>query len=372
MTPPTLTYRDYTVGWICALPTEMAAAQGMLDERHNPLPSRPHDDNAYTFGRIGDHNVVIACLPFGVTGTTSAANVAHDMLCTFDSIRFGLMVGIGGGVPSAGNDIRLGDIVVSKPAETSAGVIQYDFGKTVQDGQFTPTGSLNRPPDVLLRAVASLHAKHIMEGHKLSEYLSAMVRKYPAMQSEFVYQGAPHDQLFEADYEHPGSDATCRHCDMSRLIHRPVRNRDVPVVFYGLIASANQVMRHGQTRDRLGRELHVLCFEMEAAGLMDKFPCLAIRGICDYSDSHKNKRWQPYAAATAAAYAKELLSIIPGNQVVSARTMVETSMEAGELTSRASETWIVRSRGSGYRTYQFSTLNAEMGRGSIDSISIRA
>lgn len=50
---------------------------------------------------------------------------------------------------------------------------------------------------------------------------------------------------------------------------------------------------------------------MEAAGLMDNFPCLVIRGICDYSDSHKNKRWQEYAAATAAAYAKELLSVVP-------------------------------------------------------------
>src|SRR5450432_738643 len=143
---PTLAYRHYTEGWICALPAEMAAAQGMLDERHDPLPQRPHDTNVYSFGRIGDHNVVIACLPLGVPGTTSAANVARDMLHTFDSIRFGLIVGIGGGVPSLGNDIRLGDIVVSKPAGTSGGVIQYDFGKTVQDGQFTPTGSLNRPP----------------------------------------------------------------------------------------------------------------------------------------------------------------------------------------------------------------------------------
>lgn len=45
---------------------------------------------------------------------------------------------------------------------------------------------------------------------------------------------------------------------------------------------------------------------------MDSFPCLVIRGICDYADSHKNKMWQPYAAATAAAYAKELLLVIPG------------------------------------------------------------
>ena len=54
---------------------------------------------------------------------------------------------------------------------------------------------------------------------------------------------------------------------------------------------------------------------MEAAGLMDSFPCLVIRGICDYADSHKNKRWQPYAAATAAAFAKELLGVINKQEV---------------------------------------------------------
>jgi len=311
----------------------MAAAEGMLDETHSPLPSRRHDDNTYSLGRIGDHNVVIACLPSGLTGTTSAANVAHDMLNTFDSIRFGLIAGIGGGVPSSVNDIRLGDIVVSQPDVMSGGVIQYDFGKTVQDGKFKRTGSLNQPPDVLLRAVSSLRAKHLREGHRLLEYLSSMVEKYPAMQSDFVYQGAQQDQLFEADYEHREKHATCARCDMNRLIQRSVRNRDIPVIFYGLIASANQVMRHGQTRDRLGEDEHVLCFDMEAAGLMKTFPCLVIRGICDYSDSHKNKRWQPYAAAAAAAYAKELLYIIPGNQVMGTRTAAETTSDVGELSS---------------------------------------
>ena len=122
-------HEDYAVGWICTLPTEMAAAVGMLDEHHDTLPSRPSDNNNYRFGRIGDHNVVIACLPSGVTGTASAARVATHMLSTFTGLRFGLMVGIGGGVPSEGHDIQLGDVVVSKPTGTFAGVIQYDFGQ---------------------------------------------------------------------------------------------------------------------------------------------------------------------------------------------------------------------------------------------------
>ena len=108
-------------------------------------------------------------------------------------------------------------------------------------------------------------------------------------------------------------------------MNREPRLSEDPLIHYGLIASGDQVMRHGATRERLRKELNVLCFEMEAAGLMDDFPCLVVRGICDYADSHKNKRWQGFAAATAAAYAKELLSVIPGNMVVSTRTAVETT-----------------------------------------------
>lgn len=100
---------DYTVGWICALPTELAVAVTMLDKRHNPLPQPAHDHNNYTLGRVGIHNVAIACLPSGVTGTTSASVVPSHLLFTFPSFRFGLMVGVGGGAPGPKNDIRLGD-----------------------------------------------------------------------------------------------------------------------------------------------------------------------------------------------------------------------------------------------------------------------
>jgi hypothetical protein len=62
---------------------------------------------------------------------------------------------------------------------------------------------------------------------------------------------------------------------------------------------------------------------------MDTFLCLVIRGICDYADSHKNKQWQEYSAAVAAAYAKELLSVIPTDEIVNTPTAVEATAEAG-------------------------------------------
>ena len=304
-----LAREDYTVGWISALPIESVAAQAMLDELYEPLPMLPHDQNTYTLGRIAKHNVAIACLPKSQIGTNSAATVATAMQFSFPSIRFGLMVGIGGGVPSRKNDIRLGDIVISTPTGTKTGVVQYDFGKTEEEGEFHRTGALSKPPAELLSAVSHLETKYGLEKHLSEHITNGFGRWFPDWAARYAYQGADCDQLFEASYDHfEPDDGTCQRCSEFRIVaDRLPRDNSLPVVHYGNIASGNQVMKNGISRDRLSKQEDIICFEMEAAGLMDNFRCLVIRGICDYADSHKNKRWQPYAAATAAAYARELL-----------------------------------------------------------------
>jgi len=110
--------------------------------------------------------------------------------------------------------------------------------------------------------------------------------------------------------------------DTSKLILRPERTEgeDNPAIHYGLIASANQLMKNALVRDKLAAEMDVLCFEMEAAGLMNHFPCLVIRGICDYS--HNNKEWQGYAAMAAAAYTKDLCRIQP-NRVEAEKNIID-------------------------------------------------
>jgi nucleoside phosphorylase len=323
-----LSHDDYTVGWICALPLEMAAAKLMLDAIHPILPLPSTDQNAYILGNIGEHNIVIACLPSGAYGTISAATVAMHLLSSFHSIRFGLMVGIGGGVPSGHADIRLGDIIVSQPADTSGGVIQYGLGKALSSGQFQRTGMLNRPPKVLLSALATLQAHHLTEGSQVLEFISNIQVKSPRRAVNFA-RPSQEDCLYQAEYEH-GALNTCIDCDRSKIISRPSRGHDEPVIHYGLIASSNQVLKDGRRRDQLAQDLGVYCVEMEAAGLMNDFPCLVIRGICDYADSHKNKEWQGYAAAVAAAYAKELLLVVPVNQINSTPTARETLAHTGE------------------------------------------
>ncbi|KAK5988505.1 hypothetical protein PT974_09988 [Cladobotryum mycophilum] len=163
-------HEDYTVGWICAISTERVAAEAFLDEEHEPPEYVfSHDNNDYTLGKIRKHNVVIAVLPDGEYGIASAASVARDMLHSFPNVRIGLMVGIGGGAPSAKHDIRLGDIVVSASRDGKGGVFQYDFGKTVQDQSFQQTGFLDQPPTSLRTAVNGIKAQYERKGHRLEE-----------------------------------------------------------------------------------------------------------------------------------------------------------------------------------------------------------
>ena len=135
-----LSYGDYTVGCICPMGVELAPVQAMLDHVHPSLPTQ-RDQNGYILGDMEGHNIAIAVL--AEIGTSATAVVATQLLNDFPSIRFGLLVGIGGGVPDEeedGNDIRLGDVVVSKPTASFGGVVQYDLGKYSTGGGFERTG----------------------------------------------------------------------------------------------------------------------------------------------------------------------------------------------------------------------------------------
>ncbi|KAI9699529.1 MAG: hypothetical protein M1820_007160 [Bogoriella megaspora] len=382
----------YTIGWICALPLEMAAATKALDEEYT-LPRRGFllhepDANLYTTGRIAGHNVVLAWLPAGRTGTGSAAIVAARMRDRFSNLRICLLVGVGGGVPSKEHDVRLGDVVVSQPTAQHGGVVQYDFGKQHTEGKYDRTGALNAPPTVLLSAVSKFQAYQYLDQARLRDF-------WPKVQNIplFAKPGLDDDLLFKPKCFHKAG-LNCDICDRRGLVkrkprpqyccslhgitfdrdqdlanhlaepHAPQRfhleeeesrltlssgtflrngeltkvqeaiqkgqqfQRTEPMVHYGTIASGNTVMKDGVVRDRISAELGgVLCFEMEATGLMNSFPCLVVRGVCDYADSHKNKQWQPYAAASAAACAKAILAMIPSDDVLQAERVVDATAD---------------------------------------------
>ncbi|KAF3902864.1 hypothetical protein AA313_de0207902 [Arthrobotrys entomopaga] len=270
------TCEDYKVGIVCALPKELFAVRAMFDNRHDDLRYPREDTNKYALGRIQQHNVVAACLPSGEYGTNAAAGVLVHMKRSFPSLDICLLVGIGGGVPSEENEIRLGDVVVSHPKGSYSGVIQYDLGKTLDNDISLRTGFLQPPPRFIMTAISDLESDPDKFLYPLEPHLKYIATRYP----KYKYPGHKYDPLITASSDRPANQ---------------------PKIHYGLIASGNQVMKSARARDRLGSEYNILCFEMEAAGIMNSCACLVIRGICDYSDSQKNDRWQEYAAATAAA-----------------------------------------------------------------------
>ncbi|KAK3379115.1 hypothetical protein B0T24DRAFT_674933 [Lasiosphaeria ovina] len=292
----------------------------VLDERHDEphgFSQRSNDTNSYTWGRMGKHNIVIASLAVGVYGTTSAATTASSLLSSLPQIKIGLLVGIGGGIarPDEGIDIRLGDVVVSQPDGATGGVVQYDLVKAKMDGTYERKDFLSMPPPVLLHALSNLQAEHESEEPMIPSILSKMLRDKPRMAKQdpgYAHQGSKNDQLFKASYKHAGGP-DCHGCDPDMEIRRDVRDSTDPGIHYGIIASGNMLVMDAATRDKVADHVggKCLCVEMEAAGLMNHFPCLVIRGICDYADSHKNDRWQRYASATAAAFGKELLGYVP-------------------------------------------------------------
>ncbi|KAJ6436177.1 ribosomal protein s17 [Purpureocillium lavendulum] len=218
----------------------------------------------------------------------------------------------GGGVPSDRHDIRLWDVVVSMPEGPYGGVVQYDLVKDAVES-FQLKGFLSPPPTRLRSAVELMRSDHLTAENKVEEFLLQMLQKGPRL-SMYQRPSAGQDVLFYTDYDHVEGRSSCENCANAKTIYRLPRQFSGPEVHYGLIASGDRVMRSAAKRNATTANIgDILCFEMEAAGIATEFPCIVIRGISDYADSHKNDIWQHYAAAAAAASAKELLSYIaPG------------------------------------------------------------
>ncbi|KAH0161481.1 Pfs, NACHT and ankyrin domain protein, partial [Aureobasidium melanogenum] len=319
---------DYTVAWIAALPRERAAGEMMLDQKFTQpedFNKNANDPNSYSWGRMGKHLVVIASLPAGEYGTTTTAITAQGLRSSLPHIRVGLLVGIGAGVPgeicnadgalAVRRDIRLGDVVVSNPNGSNGGVVQYDLVKAKDS--LERKGSLNSPPLALRSALSALQAEHEHQDSKISSIMNAAMEKFPKAARNYSRPTGTPDRLFRACCSHAGGE-DCTNCDPAGQIKRTPR--EDPEVHCGTIACGNTLVKNAAHRDEIVSWLRTenvdpLCFEMEAAGLMNAFPCLVIRGICDYGDSHKNDAWQRYAAMTAAAFAKEYLGFVDVEEV---------------------------------------------------------
>ncbi|KAH7031567.1 nucleoside phosphorylase domain-containing protein [Microdochium trichocladiopsis] len=331
----------FSIAIICALPLEYDAVSLLFDESWDEQDGgygrAAGDTNTYSFGRVGRHNVVLVLLPN--MGSSVAAGSAASLRSSFPSLSLALLVGVCGGVPGTGADERLlGDVVISK-------IVYHDISKqypaslvlrdTVEDALGRPKKEI-RNLVTIFETEAGEEQLQTKAGSHLQELQARAVRLN--RRTNYHYPGVDEDKLFAADYRHghhepqlcvicnEGPQGSCRTaaqasctelgCDERRLVPRTrieMRRRMAPEdqqrprVIIGSISSGNIVMKSGEHRDQIAQERGVVAFEMEGAGVWDEVPCIVVKGICDYADSHKNKVWQPFAAAAAAAVTKAVL-----------------------------------------------------------------
>ncbi|KAJ5758689.1 hypothetical protein N7520_005845 [Penicillium odoratum] len=322
--------RGFDVAIICALDFEAHAIEYIFDNFWNEQPDDrqygklPEDENTYRTGVISNHNVVLTYMP-GM-GKSFAASATSSVRLSFPNIRLALVVGICGGVPSpfsngTNKKIFLGDIVISDE------IVVYDYGKML------PTGFSQKKPEtvpVSNREVRTfLHKLKGPRGYnrlieRSHHHLAGLQKERP---EEYFHPPRRFDRLFESSYHHKhrrasncksckeksycetAHEATCEvlKCSSKRLVARSRSTTEGIDVHFGRMASADTVMKSSIIRDRIAEEANVIAFEMESAEVHDNLPCIVVKGVCDYADSHKDKIWQKCSAGGAAACVKALL-----------------------------------------------------------------
>lgn len=303
----TLDPHDYAVAWIAPLEIEAQAALHLLDERHRGrFPVGRGDDYVFHAGNMCGHNIVIATLPPGQEyGTGSAAALASQVKKFFPNLWFGLLVGVAAGLPdltrNPARDIRLGDVLVGLPEGESAGLIAYDLGKETDDG-FQPLRhghALAMTEPIVRAAIGSIKLEAPNDAQIFLPYYE-VIRDKEHANGTFADPGQDRDRLYLVQDD--GTDG---------LVERVERQEAKRTrVWYGPIGSGEKLLKNAQKKNELRDKYGFIGLEMEAAGTMNRIPVGVIRGVCDYGDRHKNKEWQPYAAAMAAAYAKAVLDEI--------------------------------------------------------------
>lgn len=305
-----LDYNNYKVAWIAPLEIEAQAAMYMLDDVHTGrFPVGEGHDYPLIAGRMCGHNVVIASFPSGqIYGTEQAASLAGQLKILFPRLWFTLLVGVAAGLPSLQRDIRLGDVLVADSEGEVPAIVAYHLGKETSEGlKLLHDGRSQLPTNpVVTSAFSKIKIPDPMC------YINSFVEHFKAMQHKdhskgnFTDPGQSQDQLNE----------TTSSGERAAVLREPRPDNRRTRVWYGPIGSGDKLMKNAKERDVLRDKYSIIGLEMEAAGVMSRLNVGVIRGVCDYGDEQKNKEWQPYAAAMAAAYAKQVLleiSVVPSD-----------------------------------------------------------
>ncbi|KAK3938097.1 kinesin light chain [Diplogelasinospora grovesii] len=275
---------DFGIAILCALPLEYDAVSLVLD-----------DDNVYKTGRIGKHNVVLALL--SSMGKASAASTAAGIRSRYHHVRLAFLSGV--------EEILLGDVVISKA------IVQYDFGRQYPDrfeSRDGPEDKMARPDKEFRTRLSTFETADNRQ--RLQKRTADFLRQLRAKATrknygaKYDYPGATEDKLFEPGYRHkhhtgsdPSSCDTLR-CDEQYLVPRKRLRLKRETESEKAQEPAIHIGPSGEHRDGIARPKGIIAFEMEGAGVAEEIPCVIIKG---------NKKWQNFAAATAASALKAVL-----------------------------------------------------------------
>jgi nucleoside phosphorylase len=314
--------REYFhIAIICALGREHDAVSLLFDrfwdEDGDPYGTAPGDTNTYITGRVGKYDVVLLLLP-GM-GKVSAAGDAATFRASYTRLELMFLVGVCGGVPRVGaDDALLGDVVISSL------VVQYDLGRkypsqfavkdTIEDSLSRPSWVERDSSKKPLGTSRTFNRPPLASADRLTTAIPVLPKTNCFRQIPYTDIKIPCDDGYCDEAIH-----TCLiqlGCEEHDLVPRKrleeKRNQaldeaQAPVIFIGRIGSGDTVIKSGQHRDEIAQRHQFIAFEMGGAGAWEQVPCIVVKGICDYADSHKNKARQDFAAATAASVMRAVL-----------------------------------------------------------------
>lgn len=327
--------RDYTVAWLAPLQVEALAAIHMLDKIHEGhFEIERGDDYVFTAGDINGHNVIIATFPGDHDyGVGSAAALASQVRKTFRNLWIGLLVGVAAGLPRHDRDIRLGDVIVGVGNGDNAGIVSYGLGKETEEGfQVLHNGHQPKTETIIRSAIRKIELHSAVRGNTFLQYYD----KFKDLEHDnwnFLDPGPERDELYQV--------VKVGDIVETRLVPRIPRTGSKRTrVWYGSIGSGDRLMKNAQKRDELRDRFNLIGLEMEGAGIMSTIPVGVIRGVSDYGDGHKSKKWQPYAAAMAAAYAKQVLyTISPAIRSLTQNMSRDSEAKSRKILKRQQQTF---------------------------------
>jgi nucleoside phosphorylase len=335
--PPPKSRGEFQIAIICALRMERDTVEALMTRNYSDegysYGKANHDNNVYTLGELGSKPIVLVA-PRDV-GTTSTRQLETSLRISFPNILYAFVVGIAGAAPLIydgdrwiPSNIQLGDVVISTQ------VIEYDFGKTYENGFRRKTdveNALPRAPAEVTNFVNKLSRGHSAAYRRILRKTNSDIARLDEIQDVTYYHPGPdRDNVFPLTYRHKHQDpTTCTTCDACTEWYHEVcaealeascevlgckPSRSVPVhdtkIHFGRYASGNSVMKSGFRRDILIKEDNVVGFDMEGAGAWEGFGTIVVKGVVDYADSHKNKGWREYPAARAALCAAAMIEEI--------------------------------------------------------------